>query len=261
MTQKIQITLPADLCYSSLSRHITDEICGIVKFDKIWRGRLKLVVDELFMNAVKYGSTKDKSVIYITFIYDDNEIQFIIEDDGSGLKAISAEELKNIMQRNEANEDTTRTSGRGLSMITKLWTDKMDIEKSNYGGIKVSFVKKREISTYEIIENPTRKSANNNIDHNICEIKLADGEIDQSNINEKTAPVYNQIKVMSQGGVVVLDFNGVTYINSMFIANLASWHASMRRKDGYIKLKNIQSQVKEILDLVGLSKILTIDSQ
>ena len=78
--------------------------------------RKKLIVDELFMNAVRYGSTEDKSLVYITFLFDENEIQFTIEDDGTGTNAISVEELKNIIQKNEKSTDLTRTSGRGLSI-------------------------------------------------------------------------------------------------------------------------------------------------
>lgn len=258
--QKIQITLPANLCYSSLSRHVTDEVCDLAQFDKTWRGRLRLVVDELFMNAVKYGSTKDKSLIHIAFVYDNESILFTIEDDGSGTQAISDEELKNIIQKNESNGDITRTSGRGLSMITKLWTDGIDIGKSEYGGIKISFTKKKEKSIKTPTEGSGGKITGTPNNQYLYEIKFADGEIDQSNINEKTAPVYDRIKNMPLGGIIVLDFDGVTYINSMFIANLASWHTSMRRKGGYIRLKNIKGQIKEILDLVGLSKILIIDS-
>lgn len=128
-------------------RHIADEIFGTAKFNKAWRNRLKLVVDELFMNAVRYGSTEDQSVVYVTFEFDQNEVRLTMEDDGTGSQAIPVEELKKKIEQNEANTDLTRTSGRGLAMITKLWTDGMTVEKSQYGGIAVSFVKKIETSS------------------------------------------------------------------------------------------------------------------
>ncbi len=142
MKHKIQLTFPASLNYSSVIRHITDEICEIAKFNKSWRGRLKLLVDELFMNAVKYGSTEDKSMIYILYSYDDNGMEFTIEDDGSGAKSVSVDELKQIISQNKLDENLEKTSGRGLSMITNLWADDIQISDSKYGGIKITFTKK-----------------------------------------------------------------------------------------------------------------------
>lgn len=142
--QQIQIKLPADLHYSSMLRHMADELFVMLKFSKAWCSRLKLVVDELFMNAVRYGSTPDSSMVTITFVVDENGIECVMEDDGTGALAVSVEELKKRIQQNEANTDITRTSGRGLSMITKLWTDGMEISQSEFGGIAVKIYKKLE---------------------------------------------------------------------------------------------------------------------
>ena len=286
MKQKIQLNLPANLNHSALVRHIADEVFGDAKFSKPWCSRLKLVVDELFMNAVRYGSIKDTSIIYTTFMYDENGMEFTIEDDGTGEGTISAEELQKKISENEENTDLTRTSGRGLSMITKLWTDGMIISKSQYGGIAITFVKKLETAAelppappaptgliQQMVEQstpalapaqPVPMPAPTSVAPSTSEskpkgpsyeIKLS-GEIDQSNIEEKVAPIYDQVEVMPEGGTLVLDFSELKYINSTFIGNLAAWHTSLNKKGGRVCLKNINDEIKEVLSLVGLLEIL-----
>lgn len=273
---KIQIAVPANLQYSSLVRHIADEIFGMAKFEKSWCSRLKLVVDELFMNAVRYGSTEDKSLVYITIQYDENEMLFTIEDDGSGSQTISAEDLMNVIEKNKADQNLTRTSGRGLSMITRVWTDDMLIAKSEHGGIAITIKKNIETVTppppaptglieqagliAEATQAPLMKPTEKQPavpGGPVYEIKLQ-GEIDKSNIDEKVAPIHDQVNVMPPNSVLVLDFSDVSYINSIFIGNLASWYTAMNKKGGSVRLKNMNDQIKEVLDLVGLLNVLEV---
>ncbi len=297
----IKVTLPANLNYSSLIRHIADEVFADAQFSKAWRSRLKLVVDELFMNAVRYGSTQDESSVYATFEYDAQLIRFTIEDDGTGQNAISADELKAIIQKNQDNKDLTRTSGRGLAMITKLWTDEVTLQKSQYGGISVTFTKALETAqkappSPPLPTGPLEQMVNQPIPPKApappataapaptqpapaptqpapvptpaqpapaapppkgptYEVKLS-GEIDQSNIDEKVAPVYEQANAMPEGSTLVLDFADLEYINSTFIGNLASWYNTAQQKKGRICLKNVNKEIREVLSLVGLLEIL-----
>ncbi len=280
--QKIQLNLPANLDHSSLVRHTADEVFAAAKFSKPWCSRLKLVVDELFMNAVRYGSTQGKSIVYTMFEYDENGMQFTIEDDGTGENAISAEELQKKISENEQNTDLTRTSGRGLSMITKLWTDGVTIQKSQYGGIAINFSKKLETAAGPpppplpptgIIQQMAEPSSAKATEVSApkaeaapaseaphpkgpsYEIKLS-GEIDQSNVSEKTAPIYDQIELMPDGSTLVLDFSELEYINSTFIGNLAAWYTTLQRKGGKVCLKNVNKEIQEVLSLVGLLEIL-----
>jgi anti-anti-sigma factor len=244
------------------------------RFCKEWCNRLKLVADELFMNAVKYGSTKDKSVVYITFLYDEDEIQLTIEDDGTGADPISAEKLQEIIHKNEKNMDVSRTSGRGLSMITKLWTDDMALTKSEHGGISVSVRKKAETASAAENVQPSglvgqavsqmsapNKSAEKPLppesheNPQTYEVKLS-GEIDQTNIDEIVAPINYKVHSMPAGSVLLLDFTDAKYINSMFIGNLAAWHTSLMHKGGHVQLKNMSPQIEEVLGLVGLLEVL-----
>jgi anti-anti-sigma factor len=278
--QKVQIIVPANLKYSSFVRHIASDIFNIAKFCNEWGSRLKLVVDELFMNAVKYGSTTDKSFVYITFFYDGSEIQLVIEDDGTGPGAVPAEKLEEILRQNEKNTDLSRTSGRGLSMITEVWTDEMIISESKYGGISVAVKKKVEIAPPDIQPvqpagfvkqaNPKKTPETESAEHpftndvtppsasaepRVYEIKLS-GEIDQTNIDEIVTPINDQAHTMPAGSILSLDFADVKYINSMFIGNLAECYKLLHSKGGSVRLKNMSKEIEEVLGLVGILEVL-----
>ena len=272
ISQNIEFNIPANLQFAAFIRNISNDVFELAGFNPGWCNRLKLVVDELFMNAVRYGSTENTSKVHIRFVYDDKKIEFIIADDGTGSKSVDVENLKKIIQKNINNTDFTRTSGRGLAMIAHLWTDELKVNKSTYGGTEVSFVKKVEISTTPklAVESPTpiqkekeltkakvkSKSAKKGPSFTIT---LKEGIDQYNNINENLAPVYAQINNLPKGAVLTLDFKNIEYINSMFIANLASWYNVMNKKQGFLRLKNTNSQIKEVLELVGLEKIIPIE--
>ncbi|MBU0705720.1 ATP-binding protein [Patescibacteria group bacterium] len=129
-------------------RRISEEVFHYAGFSREWTERLKLVVDELFMNANQYGSKTDDDKIYILFTFDNNEVSFRIEDEGRGQRKMNAADLKKLIYKNfDKVSDLTKTSGRGLALITHLWTDDMKIEDSKRGGIVVTFTKKITVET------------------------------------------------------------------------------------------------------------------
>ena len=259
-------------------RHLSEEVFHYVGFSKEWSNRLKLVVDELFMNAVRYGSMEDKSLVHVIFSYTDHDVEFKIEDDGTGSQKMTVEDLKSVIAKNANQKEVTKTSGRGLAMITSLWTDKLNISESSLGGIAITFVKKVEAGAPppsppiqpEVLEQiPVQPQVE------VAQPKSAPiapeeapkgptitielhGEIDQSNVDKLTAPVKEQIETLPEGAILNLDFKDVAYINSTVIGYLASWHNSVKAKKGMVILKNINDQIKDVLDLVGLSHILKI---
>lgn len=267
--QPLQISLPAHLKYSALIRNMAKEIFGYVQFDQTWCNRLKLVVDELFMNAVRYGSTENGSTIHILFEHSHNTFRFTIEDDGTGPKAISAEELKQKVQNNQADTDPSKTSGRGLSMITSQWTDEMIIEPSSFGGIKIQFSKHLQnaqsqpvtrtpvqpvnIAAIGPAANPAPPVAAANGPSETIQLS---GEIDPSNVRNLIEPVTQKVHQMPASSALILDFSNMNYINSLFIGQLAGWYTSMKSKGGEIILQNLHDEVKEVLEMVGLLKLI-----
>lgn len=261
---KIELTLPADLKFSSLVRRISEEVFHHVGFTKEWANRLKLVVDELFMNANRYGSEVEDDKIYIFYTFDENEVSFRIEDEGKGERKTNAEELRKVIHKNtDEVSDLTKTSGRGLALISNLWTDDMKIEDSERGGIAISFTKK--IAAGAPPASPPIKSTDQESDTPPApqgtkeEIRVS-GEIDASNLEKKTQPISDKIKALSPGSTLVLDCTELVYINSTFIGHLAAWLNELQTKQGHLVLKNTNKQIREVLELVGLNKVIYFES-
>jgi len=140
-TKTITTMIPADLAFSSLARKTAQELFEYLEMSDRDVFRLVLVIDELFMNAVKYGSDENSSV-HITFSFIKNDLlTVIIEDEGKGDKC-SAVELKGKMALEFQHHTPDKTSGRGLAQISLNLTDSFEIEDSQYGGIKILFTKK-----------------------------------------------------------------------------------------------------------------------
>lgn len=270
--QKVELTLPADLEFSSLVRRISEEIFNHVGLTKEWANRLKLVVDELFMNANHYGSKSGEGKIYILFSFDESEVSFRIEDEGGGEEKTSAEELKKVIHKNsdEVN-DVTKTSGRGLALISNLWTDELNIEDSQHGGIAISFTKKISSEAppapSPMIQTPQpmapgaeAKEVSPVAPKGPSELIKLSGEIDASNIEEKIRPVSDKLKTLAEGSTLILNCKALTYINSTFIGYLAAWLNEIQAKDGQLVLKNTSKQVREVLELVGLSRVIYLES-
>jgi anti-anti-sigma factor len=262
--QKIELTLPADLKFSALVRRISEEVFHHVGFTKEWANRLKLVVDELFMNANRYGSEVEDDKIFILYTFDKEEVSFRIEDEGKGKRKTNAAELKKVINKNtDEVSDLTKTSGRGLALISSLWTDDMTIEDSERGGIAISFKKKIDAGAppasppmKPVDKESVTPSAPQGTKE---EIKIA-GEIDASNLEKKIQPISDKIKALSPGSTLVLDCEELAYINSTFIGHLAAWLNELQAKQGHMILKNTNKQIREVLELVGLNKVIYFES-
>ena len=271
--QKIELTLPADLKYSSLLRQISEAFFLYAGFTKEWSGRLKLVVDELFMNAIRYGSKSEGSLVHMSYQFDNDEISYRIEDEGGGDKKVIAEELKKVIHRNsdEANI-LNKTSGRGLALISSLWTDSMVVEDSQYGGIAVTFSKKISSenppapspSVHETRVFPQAVTETGKLSPVVLkgptEVIRISGEIDQSNLEKKTELITETVTRLPVESTLVLDCRELVYINSTFIGHLAAWLNDIQAKNGQLVLRNTNKEIRDVLSLVGLSKVLYLES-
>lgn len=135
-----KIEIPADLTFSASVRNLAQDVLIRCGFQEKWLNRLKLVVDEMFMNAVKYGSDKN-SLVRLNFYILKNGVKISISDEGKGSEKCSPEKLKKLIQKQKENSDIVKTSGRGLSMFASEWSDSYDIFKNNQGGLTVTFTK------------------------------------------------------------------------------------------------------------------------
>lgn len=146
-------SIPADLAHSADVRDRVRAFFQAAGFSKGWGERLTLVIDELFMNAVKYGSAANDTV-EIELISDETAIHVAIHDHGA--KGVSVEQLQAIIDHHDATMHAKKTSGRGLALITSSWTDGFSITANGQHGITISFDKK--IETAEPIRSASHKS-------------------------------------------------------------------------------------------------------
>ncbi|MFH0820914.1 MAG: ATP-binding protein [Candidatus Peregrinibacteria bacterium] len=255
----IEITVPAYLNLAGMTRTISHDVFREAGFTEAWCSRLKLVVDELFMNAVRYGSTPEKSLIHFRFVLSEGQVEFYIEDDGTGLGKISPENLAALVDQNEKNPDLARTSGRGLATIANLWTDKVVVGKSNFGGIRIGFVKKIETTPPPPLPIVVTSSAPLSLiaDAPAITIKLS-GPLEPDHLRDLGQIVEQQIYQAPTRFNLILDFSDLDYINSIFIGLLASWYNLAHQKQGVVALQNTNAPVKDVLALVGLDRILLI---
>jgi anti-anti-sigma factor len=86
--------------------------------------------------------------------------------------------------------------------------------------------------------------------NNIVKIK---GEIDLNN-SKKLKEEVN--KIINKN--IVMDFKEVSYLDSAGIGALISIHKDLQSKSGSLEIINIDKKIKELFDMVGLSKLMHI---
>jgi anti-sigma regulatory factor (Ser/Thr protein kinase) len=135
--KKIYIHIPADLSYSQSVRSFGKSLMETTEMEESWVARLVLVIDELFSNAVKYGSLNSDEYIDIIFSIYEKKIEISVSDMGKHPPI----DPKKLEQKIHKRVEYTDTNGRGLAIIAKEWTDSLSISNNESGGIHVSFQK------------------------------------------------------------------------------------------------------------------------
>jgi len=250
------LDLSADLKYSQSLRHFAERFFVSNSVSFRWAKRLTLVLDELYMNAVSYGSSKTSRVI-VRFYADEDKVVFSVQDDGTGAKKAKASQLQAIVEKKAQEMDHHKTSGRGLSMITSQWTDECLADDVPNGGIVITCTKFRsglgeedtdKTSETSIIEIPSNAEAKS--------ISFK-GVIAEYNIMEITEPVFELLK-NKKPYYLILDFSKLEYFNSLFIGTLADWYRKVTENKGKMVIINATESTREIIELCGLDKIIPL---
>lgn len=72
-------------------------------------------------------------------------------------------------------------------------------------------------------------------------------------VNRQLVPV-----IEDSSAFLVVDLTNLEYINSSGIYSLMECYAKTKEKGGYLKLYAANGRVKEILDLVGITKVIPL---
>ena len=141
---KISITIPTNAYFMSGIRDFTSTVVkNLTGFSDQWAFRFQSVVDELTNNAIEFGSAPGEE-IKITFLSAKNQrIEVFVEDSGTGSSKKTAAEMKAHIERNKNIDPASITSirGRGLAQIVAKWTDALDFEDNERGGLTVHVIK------------------------------------------------------------------------------------------------------------------------
>ena len=84
------------------------------------------------------------------------------------------------------------------------------------------------------------------------------GQLDETNVDEEAKKIYKIIEEM-QVPNLLLDFSGLTYINSKAIGYLTDWYSRSAAKNGKIVIAKPQPNILDILKVVGITQIISIN--
>lgn len=85
------------------------------------------------------------------------------------------------------------------------------------------------------------------------------GQLDETNVDEEVKKIYEVIDG-SDAPNILLDFSGLTYMNSKSIGYVTDWYSRTAAKNGKIAIVNPQSNILDILKVVGITQIINIHS-
>jgi len=83
------------------------------------------------------------------------------------------------------------------------------------------------------------------------------GQLDESNVDDMARQIYDLIETFPQQAVLLFDMQELTYLNSKTIGYLTDWHLKMSEKQGKMALCGLRPNILDILNVVGLTQIVT----
>lgn len=250
----ISLTVPADLRCSALVRMAAKNAFDLAQIPYTWGYRLTLVIDELFMNAVKYGSRSVNDSVAIHFQLKKDKIIIEIEDNGTRQShKVSPKELEAIMHGNATHDDLTRVSGRGLSLITKAWTDSFIISKSKRGGIKIKIEKYLsncvlEARSYKHLEFSMK-------DDKTIAFHLTE-ELFQEVYTKELQQIFDMLD-NHKGCHVIFDFQKLLFLDYRNLGRIIELYSRIVTSGGSVSLNNISDQIRDLFNRTGFSKVLS----
>ncbi|PCI24083.1 hypothetical protein COB57_05825 [Candidatus Peregrinibacteria bacterium] len=251
----VKILIPANFSFSTAIREIAKESGILAGFQQKQQNMLRLVVDELFMNAIRYGSNKE-SHIFVEAVIQGDSLVFAIEDEGKGETPIKAEDLKKIIQRETDCSNLEKTHGRGLAQITSNLVEAYEIIDKPEGGLRIEFSIKKQ-KDEEKKEQEYKKRSETILPEKTIELN---DEIDMSNMENIITQVESLLhKHEDESFRLIFDFQKLSHCNSSFLGKLAEWHNNLSQKKGEIIIKQPSKTILEIIELVGLHHIFIIE--
>lgn len=83
------------------------------------------------------------------------------------------------------------------------------------------------------------------------------GELDETNADKTFQPIYKEFE-QDWTRKIVFDLSGLTYLNSKAIGYITDIYSHSDNHGGKLILRNLTSEVYDILDIVGITSIVEI---
>jgi anti-sigma regulatory factor (Ser/Thr protein kinase) len=140
LKNRYKISISAKRSFGIPLRKIAEKIFRRSGFSPRECFRLACVFDEIFLNALKYG-TKKGSCVTVFFEWEWGNYVRVRVDDKGGRVLRTADQIRKYMLHQIKNTNPIKRSGRGLAQIVSKWSDTLHIFQNKKGGISVSFEK------------------------------------------------------------------------------------------------------------------------
>ncbi len=86
-------------------------------------------------------------------------------------------------------------------------------------------------------------------------IVILQGQLDESTVVNFSEQVYKLIDSASENSRVILDLEGLSYLNSKSIGYIADFFSRLESKNSKLVLAKAQPNVRDILNVVGIDQI------
>lgn len=96
----------------------------------------------------------------------------------------------------------------------------------------------------------------NHPDKTVKLVKMV-GQLDESNVDEKSKIIYDLISQTPQNLCIIFDFEGLEYMNSKSIGYLTDWYTKISEKQGKIVIAKARPNIFDILQVVGLTQLIS----
>lgn len=93
------------------------------------------------------------------------------------------------------------------------------------------------------------------VDRDFPVVRVA-GELDHATVPAVAAPLQEQIE--NGCSVLVLDLEGVTFMDSSALGLFVSHHKTLQRRHGALRIANAPSRVLAVLTMTGLDRFLAV---
>lgn len=82
------------------------------------------------------------------------------------------------------------------------------------------------------------------------------GQLDESNVDEEAKKIYDLIEQNPKNLNLILDFEGLEYMNSKSIGYLTDWYGKVYENGGKVVIAKAKPNILDILEVVGLTQLI-----